>query len=65
MRRNRFIIALAAINLLLAAAILVKPIRAQILPKAGLLNCCQGHECCDHCCWLTWNCNDDGDCGVA
>lgn len=60
--RKRILFALIFINVLLAGAILIGPAAAQILPKAGFNDCCQGPTCCQSCCWFVNDCRDDEDC---
>jgi hypothetical protein len=66
--RRSLLIALVALNLLLAVALAAGPARTQILPQ-GILNCCKydGSQeslgyCCFSCCWFTSNCRSHDDC---
>jgi hypothetical protein len=66
--RRSLLIALVALNLLLAVALAAGPARTQILPQ-GFRNCCKydGPQeslgyCCPSCCWFTSNCRSDADC---
>lgn len=59
--RKRVVIGLILVNVILAAAIMIGPVGAQILPM-GLRDCCENGACCDGCCWLVENCNANGDC---
>lgn len=60
--RKRVLIGLVLINVILGAAVVVGPLRAQIFPRAGLLDCCQGSTCCFNCCWFVNDCDFSGDC---
>jgi hypothetical protein len=66
--RRSLLIALVALNLLLAVALAAGPARTQILPQ-GFRDCCKydGAQeslgyCCSSCCWFTSDCRSDADC---
>ncbi len=63
-KRNRAVLVLVALNLLLAAALMAGPAVAQVLPFAGLKDCCVDKTCCFDCCWIVEDCEDDGDCRI-
>jgi hypothetical protein len=67
--RKKLIVALVLLNALLAGAFLAVPADTQIIPR-GIRNCCQSdgpgdRYCCRGCCWFTFNCFSDQDCGAV
>lgn len=60
--RQRIVFALIFINVLLASAILIGPVAAQVFPRAAFLDCCQGPTCCDNCCFFISDCTSDEEC---
>lgn len=60
--RKRVLFGLMVLNVILAAAILMGPVAAQVLPMSSLRDCCQGTVCCENCCWFRSDCDLDSDC---
>ena len=66
--RKKLILGLVLLNGLFAAALFAPAAETQMIPR-GVVNCCKTAGapipyCCDSCCWFTWNCRSDKDCGV-
>lgn len=60
--KRRLIVALVAVNVVLAVALVMGPLAAQFVPASALRDCCQGQHCCENCCWFVQNCNGSQDC---
>ncbi len=64
--RRKLMVGLAVLNGFVALALFAAPAGTQIIPN-GIWDCCEfdgggvGY-CCEDCCWLVPNCDENSDC---
>ena len=69
MKRKLGFLTLVLVNLAIALTLTAPPAQAQKIFGFAIFDCCQGSGqsayCCENCCWLTSNCDNDDDCRDA